>query len=444
MSSPALNQVEHPKVASIARRARSAARCLACLSDVQRREALLAAADALVERQEEILAANELDASGALRLVERGSMTRAMFDRLKTSASGVAETATRVREVAGLSDPLGRRLMATELDDGLTLYKVSCPLGVIGIIFESRPDVIPQVAALALKSGNAVIFKGGTEAAHTNEVLASIWRGALAQFPEVPPDAINLLHTREDVAELLTLDEEIDLIIPRGSREFVRYIAETSRIPVLGHGEGICHVYVDRAADVEKALAVAFDSKAQYPAACNSMETLLVHEGVAEAFLPEMIARFRAADVEVRGCRRTIALVPADVVPANEEDWATEYSDLIVSVKVVDSSDDAIGHVQLYGSGHTESIVTEDREVAKRFMENVDAAGVYHNVSTRFADGFRYGLGAELGISTSKLHARGPVGLEGLTTYKYQLFGDGHTVASYSKGERSFKHRALS
>jgi len=302
--------------------------------------------------------------------------------------------------------------------------------------------VIPQVASLALRSGNAVIFKGGSEAKHTNQVLASIWRDALATFPEIPADAINLLHSREDVAELLRLHDDIDLIIPRGSQEFVRYIAQASQIPVLGHGEGLCHVFVDRAADLEKALAVVFDSKVQYPAACNAMETLLVHQEIAGAFLPAMIAQFKSAAVEVRGCARTVTFHDS-VVPAQESDWATEYSNLVVSIKVVETADEAIEHIQRYGSGHTESIVTEDQELATRFMETIDAAGVYHNVSTRFADGFRYGLGAELGISTSKLHARGPVGLEGLTTYKYQLIGDGHTVAMYSKGERTFKHRTI-
>ena len=450
--------VEASKVLGIARRARSAARQLSTLSDVMRREVLLVIADALVERQAEILAANARDAEAALSAVEKGTMTRAMFHRLQTSETGVAEMGARVRDVASLPDPLGRILEATELDDDLTLHKVSCPLGVIGIVFESRPDVIPQVAALALRSGNAVIFKGGSEAAHTNQVLVEAWRDALGRFPEIPQDAVNLLHTREDVAQLLCLDQEIDLIIPRGSREFVRYIAENSHIPVLGHGEGICHVYIDQAADLEKGHAVAFDSKVQYPAACNAMETLLVHESIADVFLPEMIAQFFNAGVEVRGCQRTMSLANGNqqvrgslrlgngnlIVSATEQDWATEYSDLIVSIKIVSSADEAIEHIQRYGSGHTESIVTEDSDLAERFMEAIDAAGVFHNVSTRFADGFRYGLGAELGISAGKLHARGPVGLEGLTTYKYKLFGNGHTVAMYSKGERSFKHRKLS
>jgi glutamate-5-semialdehyde dehydrogenase len=330
------------------------------------------------------------------------------------------------------------------LDDGLTLYKESCPIGVIGIVFEARPEIVPQIAALALKSGNAVILKGGAEAVHSNQALTSIWSDALIHFFDIPANAINLLYTRADVDEMLSLAGAIDLIIPRGSREFVRYVAEHSRIPVLGHGEGICHVYIDSKAQLQKALDIAFDSKVQYPAACNAMETLLVHEGGAGVFLPEMISRFQAAGVEVRGCPRTIKLGQAPgVVPASEDDWGTEYSDLIVAIKVVHGTDEAIEHINRYGSGHTEAIVTEDAQAAAYFMERVDAAGVFHNASTRFADGFRYGFGAELGISTSKFHARGPVGLEGLTTYKYKLIGNGQTVGSYVAGERSFKHRRL-
>jgi len=431
-------------VVEIARRAKAAARQLAVLPADRRDAALRAAADAIEQRAAEILSANKRDCDEAARAVEAGQMSRALFKRLQTSEQGIAAMSVGVRDVAALPDPLGQQLAVTELDDGLTLYKESCPLGVIGIVFEARPEVVPQVAALALKSGNAVILKGGVEAAHTNQALVSIWRDALSNFPEIPLGAVNLLRTREDVAQLLTLDREIDLIIPRGSQQFVRYIAEHSRIPVLGHGEGICHVYIDSSADLDKAFAIAFDSKVQYPAACNAMETLLVHEQIAERFLPEMMARFQSAGVEVRGCARTIALAqPGAVVPATAEDWATEYSDLVISIKIVDSTGDAIKHIDMYGSAHTEAIVTEDREAAAHFMERVDAAGVYHNASTRFADGFRYGFGAELGISTSKLHARGPVGLEGLTTYKYKLFGNGQVVASYSSGEQVFKHRRL-
>ena len=443
-----MNQVQEAvtrsNVATVARRARAASRLLAMVPGEQRNGALQVAADALEERKSEILIANRRDCDTAIRAVEEGRMSRALFERLRISEHGIAQMAAGVREVAALADPIGRQLAVTELDDGLTLYKESCPIGVIGIIFEARPEIVPQIAALALKSGNAVILKGGTEAVHSNEALVAIWNKALEPFPDIPRDAINLLFTREDVSEMLSLGEEIDLIIPRGSREFVRYVAEHSSIPVLGHGEGICHVYIDRAADLEKATNIAFDAKVQYPAACNAMETLLVHEESAGRFLPQLITRFQSAGVEVRGCPRTINLGgSADVILASEDDWATEYSDLIISIKVVDSIAEAIEHIDRYGSGHTEAIVTEDREAASQFMERVDAAGVYHNVSTRFADGFRYGFGAELGISTSKLHARGPVGIEGLTTYKYKLFGTGQTVASYATGTRSFKHRRL-
>jgi len=311
---------------------------------------------------------------------------------------------------------------------------VSCPLGVIGIVFESRPDVIPQVVSLTLRSGNAVLLKGGVEALHTNETLVSVLRHAFAALPLIPYDALNLLHTREDVAEMLARENEIDLIVPRGSKEFVQYVASQSKVPVLGHGEGICHVYVDAAAALKKALDIALDSKVQYPAACNAAETLLIHAEIAPLFLPEMLSAFMDAGVTVYGCPDTKAFAGGNnVLPACEADWATEYSDLRISIKVVDSVDSAIAHINQYGSKHTEAIVTEDEDAAKRFMDEVDAAGVYHNASTRFADGYRYGLGGEIGISTSKLHARGPVGLEGLTTYKYKLSGDGHIVANFRR-----------
>jgi len=433
-----------PNISEIARHAKAAARQLASLPGDRRNAALKAAAYAMEQRKLEILVANQRDCHDAARLVEAGQMSHALFKRLQTDEQGSAGMSRCVLDVAALADPLGRQLTATELDDGLTLYKESCAIGVIGVIFEARPEVVPQVAALALKCGNAVILKPGAEAAHTCRALVTIWRDALSHFLDIPPASINLLRTREDVTEMLSLDQEIDLIIPRGSQQFVRYIAERSRIPVLGHGKGICHVYVDRAADVDKALAIAFDSKVQYPAACNAMETLLVHEEAAARFLPDMIARFNTAGVEMRVCPRTIALArTGDLVPANDEDWATEYSDLIISIKIVDSAEEAIEHIDRYGSGHTEAIVTEDNNAASRFMARVDAAGVYHNASTRFADGSRYGLGAEVGISTGKLHARGPVGLEGLTTYKYKLFGNGHVVASYAGGANTFKHRTL-
>ena len=438
------NEKSDSSVAQTARRARVASRALARLSADFRNEILLAAAKGIEDNRERILAANEEDCRAAEEAVKSGKMSAAMFARLRVTPRVVAQMATQVREVASLADPLGRRLASTELDDGLVLHKESCPLGVVGIVFESRPDVIPQVASLALKSGNAVILKGGSEAAHSNEALVTIWREALAAFPSAPVESINLLQTRQDVLELLALDRDVDLIVPRGSYELVNYIMEHSRIPVLGHGEGICHVYVDRSADLQKAVDVTYDAKVQYPAVCNAAETLLVHEAIAPEFLPRIVAKLKSAGVEIRGCAKTLSLLPGEtIVPATEKDWKTEYSDLILSVKVVANIDEAIDHINRYGSRHTESIVTEDLDTAMKFMNEVDAAGVFQNASTRFADGYRYGLGAELGISNSKLHARGPMGLDGLTTYKYKLYGDGHTVAAYAKGEKQFKHRAL-
>jgi glutamate-5-semialdehyde dehydrogenase len=436
--------ISEGSVAQVAQRARAAARALGRLSVEVRNEVLLAAAKAIEDNAARILAANEIDCRAAEAAVAAGTMSSAMFARLRTTERGVAQMAKQVREVAGLPDPLGRRLSATELDHGLDLYKETCPLGVIGIVFEARPEVVPQVASLALKSGNALILKGGSEALHSNEALVEIWRNCLAQFPAVPVDAVNLLQTRADVLELLALDRDVDLIIPRGSRSLVEFVGRNSRIPVLGHGEGICHVYVDRAADIKKALDVTYDAKVQGPAICNAAETLLIHEGIARQFLPQIVSKLKKAGVEIRGCAKTMALLPGEgIIPATEQDWSTEYSDLILSIRIVASLDEAIDHINRYGSRHTEAILTEDGGSAAKFMNEVDAAGVYQNASTRFADGYRYGFGAELGVSNSKLHARGPMGLEGLTSYKFKLFGNGHTVAEYVKGEKKFSHKPI-
>jgi glutamate-5-semialdehyde dehydrogenase len=443
MSQPTAVPLERD-VASLARRARIASRALATLSLAERNEVLLAAARAIEDGSNRILQANRRDGEAAQAHLAAGRMSRAIEKRLRVTEQGIAQMAAQVRDVARLPDPLGHRLAATELDDGLVLYRESCPLGVVAVIFESRPDVVPQLASLALKSGNAAILKGGAEAAHSNETLVSIWQECLANFPIVPADSINLLNSRADVVELLQQDRDVDLIIPRGSYELVHSIMKHSRIPVLGHGAGICHVYVDRAADIKKAADVTYDSKVQYPAVCNAAETLLVHEAIAREFLPQIVARLKESGVEIRGDDKTRALLPSElIVPATESDWATEYGDLILSIKVVASLDEAIEHVNSYGSHHTDSIVTEDADAARKFMNEVDSAGVYQNASTRFADGYRYGFGAEVGISTSKLHARGPMGLEGLTSYKYKLYGQGHTVAPYATGEKTFKHRPL-
>jgi glutamate-5-semialdehyde dehydrogenase len=409
-----------------------------------RKASLLAIADALEGNVERILAANAKDCAAAEKLISSGEMTQALFSRLRIKERGIAEMATRVREVANLPDPLGKRLATTELDQGLILSKESCSLGVIAVVFESRPDVVPQVASLALKSGNAVLLKGGAEATNSNESIVTVWRETLRGFPDVPQESIHLLQSRSDVMELLSLQGEVDLLIPRGSKEFVVFMERNSRIPVLGHGEGICHVYVDRTAEVSKAVQITLDSKVQYPAACNSVETLLVHKDIAAVFLPRVVEELRRAKVEIRACPRVLALLPeARLLHASEQDWATEYSNLILSIKIVDSVEQGLEHIHRYGSKHTECIVTEDQGVAERFLQEVDAAGVFHNASTRFADGYRYGLGAEVGISSGKLHARGPMGIEGLTTYKYKLRGGGHVVAEYSNGVRHFKHKPL-
>jgi glutamate-5-semialdehyde dehydrogenase len=425
-------------------RARRAARELARLSAEQRNQILLAAADMLQAREAEILKANREDCESLEQEIRSGSASAALLKRLKTSSAGIKDMAKQIRDVARLEDPLGRVLSTTELDDGLTLQKVSCALGVVAVIFESRPDVVPQVGSLAIKTGNGLVLKGGAEAQNTNRVLVSLWHEALAALSPSLRHAICSLADRADVARILEMDCDIDLVVPRGSNEFVNYVFQHSRIPVLGHGSGICHIYVDSAADLSMAQEVIVDAKTQYPAACNSVEKVLVHRDVAEGFVPELVSTMQSAGVEVRGCFQTARLLPrSQIIPATEEDWHTEYGDLKITLKVVNSIDEAIEHINHYGSRHTESILTGDQRAAELFMDEVDAASVFHNASTRFADGFRYGLGAELGISNSKLHARGPVGLEGLLTYKYKLHGSGQTVTDYAQGKRTFKHRRV-
>ena len=432
-----------PSATEAARLARTASRKLSVLSEGARNAALETAASRLEKNTARILLANAEDLGAAEELAREGKMSAAMLARLRMNDKSVGEIAQKVRSVVGLADPLGRRLAVTEMDEGLVLTKETCPLGVVAVVFESRPDVLPQVAALALKSGNAILLKGGSEAVRTNEVLMTIWQEALAESGEIPDGTAQMLQSRADVMELLTLDKDVDLLIPRGGKEFVEKISRQSRIPVLGHGEGVCHVYVHAAADLLKAERIVLDAKVDYPAACNSVETLLVDEAVAAEFLSKMVATLLAAGVEVRGCKRTLAIVKSNEVKvASDEDWATEYGDLILSVKVVNGVDEAIAHIHEYGSAHTEAIVTEDLAAAEKFLNEVDAAGVYHNASTRFADGYRYGFGAEVGISNGKLHARGPMGMDGLTTYKYKLRGTGQTVTEYKAGKR-FTHRGL-
>ena len=390
----------------------------------------------------EILAANQQDVAALDREVSVGKASASLAKRLKTSPAGIKEMADRVRDVAALPDPLAHSLAVTELDDQLVLEKVPCPLGVIAVVFESRPDAVPQVSSLAIKTGNGLVLKGGAEARNSNRVLVSIWRDTLAKHSPALADAICALEDREEVMQVLQMDREIDLIVPRGSTEFVNFVFRNSRVPVLGHGSGICHIYVDSAANQSLATNVILDAKIQYAAACNAVEKVLLHQDIAAAYLPVLVQALLKAGVEVRGCEKTLALCAGlPMVAATEEDWRTEYSDLRITVKVVENAHEAMDHIDTYGSRHTECIVTEDIATAELFMNSVDAASVFHNASTRFADGFRYGLGAEIGISNSKLHARGPVGLEGLLTYKYKLRGAGQIVASYADGKRAFRHK---
>jgi len=426
----------------LVRDSQRAALRLANVDEATRNEALRSIADALREEEAAILDANARDVSAAEELLAQGEYTQALVDRLKLDAAKIESIAEMVESVAEQEDPLGRTLAARELDEGLDLYRVSVPLGVVATVFESRPDALVQIAALALKSGNAVILKGGSEASESNRVLHRVIQEATAEIAEVPGGWAGLVEAHEEVDRLLELDDQIDLVMPRGSSEFVSYIQDTTQIPVLGHTEGICHVYVDETADLAMAEDVAFDAKVQYPAVCNAVETLLVNESVAAEFLPGLVERYEDAGVELRGDDAVREVV--DIGAATADDWDTEYGDLELSIAVVDDVYEAIDHVNAHGSKHTESIVTADDAAAEAFMTGIDAASVFHNASTRFADGYRYGLGAEVGISTGKVHARGPVGLEGLTTYKYYLEGDGHLVASYS-GEDAlpYTHREL-
>ncbi len=419
-----------------AQAAKAASIKLAATESETKQKALKTIAEALKANCEAIVAANRED----LRISKENDLAAPLLKRLKFDEEKIADVIAGIESLIGLPDPVGCTLSAIEMGEGLELYKTSCPIGVIGVVFESRPDVLVQISTLCLKSGNAVLLKGGTEAANTNRMLASVIHEATRRAG-IPEGWLQLLQTRQDVNDMLKLDQFIDLIIPRGSNEFVRYIMDLSRIPVLGHADGICHVYVDADADLDMAARIAVDAKCQYVAVCNAMETLLVHEKVAADFLPDLQQALEAHDVEIRGCAKTRSVI--DVAEAEEIDWKTEYLDTILSVKVVGSLQEALDHINLYGSGHTDAIVTGKPESAAMFMDLCDSGNVFWNCSTRFSDGFRYGLGAEVGISTNKIHARGPVGLEGLVIYKWKLKGSGQVVADYASGKKQFTHRSL-
>ena len=424
-----VSEVKNAKAASIE---------LSVLSTSAKDDALSRMADALDSGRSAILDANAKDLEAARAMLDSGEITGSMYKRLKLDDSKIDGMIAGIRDVIGLSDPVGEQMSALDLDDGLTLYQIRCPIGMLGVIFESRPDVVPQIMSLCLKSGNSVAFKGGREASNSIRVLFDMLRSA-ASAKDVPADAFVLMESRDDINAILDLHEYIDLLIPRGSNQFVQYIQSHTKIPVLGHAAGIVHVYVDPAADLDLAEKVVLDSKVQYPAVCNALETLLVDSAVAEEFVPRMFESFSKAGVEVRGDARISEL--CGCAPASEDDWFAEYGDLVVAVRMVDSLQEAIDFINIHGSHHTDAIITGDMHRASVFAKMVDSADVFVNASTRFADVFRFGKGAEVGISTNKIHSRGPVGMEGLMIYKYVLVGNGQVVKDYvGDGCRRFKH----
>ena len=423
---------------TIAQKTRQAASKLALLSTEAKNQAIEAIAQALESARDEILQANIADCEAAAA----EGIPKPLYKRLQLDEHKLRDAIAGVRDVGKLDDPVGKVQIHRELDSGLVLKRITCPLGVLGIIFEARPEAAIQIVSLAIKSGNGVILKGGKEAVRSCEAIVKAIKQGLSQT-SVNPDAVQLLTTREETLELLKLDKYVDLIIPRGSNSFVMFVQENTRIPVLGHADGICHLYIDKDADIHKAVTITVDAKAQYPAVCNAIETLLVHQSIATEFLPKVAEALQERQVELRGDKKTLKILP-NIVTATEIDWQTEYSDFILSIKIVDSIEDAIAHINQYGSRHTDAIITEDSAAVESFFGLVNSANIFHNCSTRFADGFRYGLGAEVGISTQKMPPRGPVGLEGLVTYKYQLTGQGHIAATYSGAEaKPFTHRDL-
>lgn len=409
---------------------------LAASAEAKRNEALEAVAAALLAHKDEIFAANAEDMAQA----EKDGVAAPIVKRLKFDEGKLRDVTAGIKDLVKLEDPLRKIHFTRQLDEGLTLQRVTCPIGVIGVIFEARPDALVQISALCIKSGNCAVLKGGSEAMKTNKVLFQIIAKAVTEAG-LPEHCMLQLEARSEINELLECHEFVDLLIPRGSNAFVQYIMNHTKIPVMGHADGICHIYVDKDADLTKAIPIIFDAKTQYVSACNTVETLLVHESVVKELMPALKKALDEKQVELRGTDAIQQVI--DCESATEEDDKKEYLDYILSVKTVKDVDEAIAHINYYGSHHTDCIVTENKDTAEHFMSLVDSAGVYQNCSTRFADGYRYGFGAEVGISTGKLHARGPVGLEGLVSYKYKLFGDGHIVEDYATGKKNFHFQEM-
>jgi len=409
---------------------------LAATSNELRNKALEKVAENLLKEKDKIFAANEED----LKYAKDNDVAPQVQKRLLFNEHKLEDVISGIKQLMTLDDPIGRVSLARELDEGLTLYRVSCPIGVIGVVFEARPDALVQIATLCLKSGNCAILKGGKETANTNKVLFDIVKES-AKEAGLPEGILLQATAHSDIDELLDCYGLVDLLIPRGSNAFVQYIMNNTKIPVMGHADGICHIYVDEDFNEDLAIPVIVDAKTQYTAACNSVETILINRKIAKEFLPKLAKKLAENNVKLFGNKEVLEIIDAQKM--EDDAYAKEYLDLCASVKIVENVDEAIEHINKFGSHHTDCIITDNDETANKFMQMVDSAGVYQNASTRFADGFRYGFGAEVGISTSKIHARGPVGLEGLVTYKYKLFGHGHVVADYANGSKTFKHRDL-
>lgn len=424
-------------VLNIAKNAKEASISMLQLSSEIKNTALNMIADELENHSNDIINANLTDLENAQQLLKEKLITESAYNRLRLDENKLRDMIQGVRDIVKLEDPVNKILFERDIAEGITLKKVSCPIGVIGVIFEARPDVISQISSLAIKSSNAVILKGGSEAVETNKVIFSIIEKTLNKIDGFPKNAVNLIFSRDDVKVMLQADEYINLIIPRGSNSLVKYIKSNTKIPVLGHADGICHIYVDEFADINKAINIIIDAKCQYPSACNTVETVLIHNTLLNTFLPKLLDSLHNNNVEINS-DETIKDLYEDKINTVVDDWHKEYGEKIISLKLVDSIDNAISHINKYGSGHTDCIITENSVNAEKFMTFVDSAGVYQNISTRFADGFRYGFGAEVGISTNKTHARGPVGLEGLTIYKYKLYGNGDIVSDFISGKRKF------
>ncbi|BFZ63969.1 glutamate-5-semialdehyde dehydrogenase [Saitoella coloradoensis] len=434
----------------IAQTARAASKVLQAVSGADRDAALIAIHDALKLQKTAILAANQKDLDAAKPQVDAGTMSGAMLKRLDLTRSWDSML-QGILDVRNLEDPVGKVSLSTKLDEGLELHRLACPVGVLLVIFEARPEVIANITALALKSGNACILKGGKESSHSFAEIARVVSGALAQT-NIPSGAVQLVQTRDEISALLKQDRDIDMVIPRGSNALVRNIKENTKIPVLGHADGLCSVYIHEDADVDMACRVVVDAKTHYPAACNAAETLVVHENILTTTFPKVAKALLDAKVSLRCDAPSLAALK-DSIPASEyvsqisastlEDYDTEFLELIIAVKTVPSLPAAIQHINAHNSGHTDAILTSSSTAAQQFMSAIDAAGVYWNASTRFADGFRYGFGAEVGISTNKVHARGPVGLEGLMIYKYQVRGMGHVAGDFDVGGKRYLHEKI-